>query len=259
MLAAGHVRLGKRRNLRILDASPNFDGLPGSRLLYIGLARDLSQRFAQHTGLVSFPEAGCKRRHIERWFAENPTLGLSCFVQSTLAQVDTHRERDRYRRIAHDEEDLKNFASHDPSGLESAVIIEGQLIETYRLLHRMRPPWNKVGGSVAGAARAKDGTADGLLLLLDRTRDSLFHARRSVRALSDDWMATAFEAGPLHWARMEVVINAWERRATDSDIYKTLLSAKTNPDYRETGLWEQIEHMLRSGYLDGAPGTQSLS
>ena len=72
-------------------------------------------------------------------------------------------------------------------------------------------------------------------------------------------MATAFEAGPLHWARMEVVINAWERRATDSDIYKTLLSAKTNPDYRETGLWEQIEHMLRSGYLDGAPGTQSLS
>jgi hypothetical protein len=230
--------------------------LPGERLLYIGLARDLSERFAQHAGIISFPEAGCKRRQINEWFNQHDKLGIACFVQSVLAQVDTHRERDRHGRLAYDEE-TKGFASHESGGLESATRVEGQLIETYRLLHGRRPRWNRTGGSMRGKALAKTGTADGLLLLMDGTRDSLFRSRRTLRELSGDANAAAFEFGPLHLARMETVQEAWERRATDGDIYRKLLSFRTNDLYAASFLLDQIDYLFGTGYLDGAPGTSS--
>ncbi|MFY1659359.1 hypothetical protein [Micromonospora sp. WMMD1274] len=237
------------------DPESRETGPAGRHLLYIGLARDLSERYAQHAGLISFPANGCKREQIRRWFSQHPRLGFSCFVQSTLAQVDTHRERGKYRRADYDEEYPAGFASNETSGLESAVEVEGQLIEKYRLLHGRRPVWNRMGGSVRGRELAATGTADGLLLLLGGTRDSLFRARRTLRELSEDANASAFEFGPLHWARMETIANAWERRATDRDVFQTLISAPNDENFKGTFFADQINYMMSLGYLDGAPGT----
>lgn len=37
-------------------------------ILYIGLARDLSERFAQHNSLVKMSATGCKRQQVRDWF-----------------------------------------------------------------------------------------------------------------------------------------------------------------------------------------------
>lgn len=227
---------------------------PGSRLLYIGLAKDLPERFAQHTGLISFPEQGCKRALINDWFQSRPQLGVSFLVQSTLAQVDTHRERDRHRRAAHDEELTDGLVSNPPEGLASAVLLEGQCIETFRLLHGSLPRWNKVGASKAGAERAAAGSAAGVLALMDGSHDSLFRARRTLRELSQDETAAAHEFGPLHVARSETILAAVDRAAADQDIVETMIRLAMSPHYERIGFTWQVNEMLASGYLDGVPG-----
>src|SRR5687768_10054737 len=80
-------------------ASPNtYDGFasngiyvffdPESReVLYIGLARDLSERFAQHNGLVRMREDGCKVRQIAAWFETHDRLGYAAALQSPFSQA----------------------------------------------------------------------------------------------------------------------------------------------------------------------------
>jgi len=82
----------------------------GSRTQYLGLARDLPERFRQHAGLRACPPWSCKRVQIHEWFAQRPSLGFSCFVQSPLAQVNTHRERGRSGGLSH-KPDLSSSSS----------------------------------------------------------------------------------------------------------------------------------------------------
>ena len=151
----------------------------GSRIQYLGLARDLPERFRQHTGLSSCPPSGCKIVQIDEWFSKHPALGFSCFAQSPFAQVNTHRERGRFGAV--DDEELWD---NPPDGLEAAALLEGQMIETYHQIHGRLPPWNKVRGSLIGAARALGGTGDGLLLLMEAAYPTLFRAKHSIRQLS---------------------------------------------------------------------------
>lgn len=226
----------------------------GTSIQYIGLARDLSERFAQHAGLIPCPAGGCKRKQIEDWFKDHDKLGFACFVQSPFAQVDTHRERAKWRRLASYDEEYPGFISNLPDGLENAVALEGQLIETFRLLHRVRPPWNKVGGSAAGRGRAAGGSADGLLLLMDGTVDSLFRARRTLRGLSSDPTAAVFEFRTLHLARMATIMSAFHNRATDRDVFNTLVALAVDPQYRDTLVAVDVAEMRNVRYLRNAPG-----
>lgn len=220
-----------------------------SNVLYLGLARDLPERFAQHVGLIKFSRDGCKVDNIEKWFEKHDRLGFSCFVQSPLAQVDTHRERHRFRRAAHDEELPHGIASNPPDGLESAAIVEGQIIETHRLLHGKRPPWNKIGGNKEGAARAAEGTADGLLRLMDGRLDSLFRARLPLRLLAEHETADYLEPGLLHLARMMTIGASVAERATDADVSAMLDTIAADPLLRSEFDHELLERMTADGYL----------
>ncbi|MFB7860290.1 hypothetical protein, partial [Rhodococcus qingshengii] len=100
-------------------------------VLYVGLARDLPERFNQHTGLLGCPASGCKRKQIDKWFSTNDTIRFSCFVQSPLDQSIGHRRRAQLNKHF-DEENDESFLNDPPCGLESAKLVEGQLIETYR-------------------------------------------------------------------------------------------------------------------------------
>jgi hypothetical protein len=230
----------------------------GSRVQYLGLARDLPERFAQHTGLIRFPERGCKVRQIEDWFSQHPALGFSCFVQSPLAQVNTHRERDRFRRAAHDEEMPAGMIDNPPDGLESAAVLEGQMLETFRILQGSLPPWNKVGGNAFGAAHAIEGTGDGLYLLMEGDHPSLFRAQRTIRQLSRDPSATAFEMGPLHTARMETLLAATDERAGDTAIIHTINRLRRNPIYIHAGYEYEVTAMMRDHYLASVPAALEL-
>ena len=81
------------------------------RFPYAGLERDISDRFAQHTGLVGFPDNSRKRVQIEKWFGTHDRLGVSIAVQWAEAQVNTRREQARLRKDF-DEEDPAGFASN---------------------------------------------------------------------------------------------------------------------------------------------------
>lgn len=221
----------------------------GSRILYLGLARDLPQRLQQHTGLMPCPPQNCKSEQINEWFADHPTLGFSCFAQSPFAQVNTHRERGRFAKL--DDEELKSgFWDNPPDGLDSAALLEGLMIESYRLIHGRLPPWNKVGGRNDGAERALGGSGDGLLLLMEAPYPTLFRARRTIRQLSNDISAAAFESCPLHVARMNALVEAYKDRAGTAQIISVMNRLLADPRFQEAGYRESVEAMLRAGYLD---------
>jgi hypothetical protein len=89
----------------------NFD------VLYIGLARDLSVRFAQHNNLVRMPAGGCKRKQINEWFGKRKLLGYATFVQSSYDQVAVSRQAGTMTAAYYDEES-DAFWGYDESGLE---------------------------------------------------------------------------------------------------------------------------------------------
>ena len=136
-------------------------------LLYLGLASDLPNRFAQHNGLVPH-SGGNKKDEIDAYFAQRETLGFTVLLQSKAVAI------------------WERLAEFDPTlGSTAQAIIafgEGQLIEMHRLVHGHRPPWNKVGGSKDGKQWATAPPA--LLEILAARRSSLFVARKTLRELA---------------------------------------------------------------------------
>ena len=59
--------------------------IPADRtILYVGLARDLWERFGHHNGLLPCPAGGCKREQIDEWFSSHDSIGLSIIVADLL-------------------------------------------------------------------------------------------------------------------------------------------------------------------------------
>jgi hypothetical protein len=159
-------------------------------LLYVGLASDLPERFAQHNGLVHHT-GGNKKSQIDDYFAGNEYLGFSVLVQSRAVEIF----------------DLVAALDHTLGAASSDIISvgEGQLIEIHRLVHGNRPPWNATGGSQSGQRWA---TAAGARLeVLSGQRDSLFVCRHAIRALPWEIRARIYEA-VIHAARMRTVMAA---------------------------------------------------
>ncbi len=126
---------------------------------YLGLAKDLPVRFAQHNSLKGRrPGKGNKGRQINSWFSEHERLGFSVVLQESLA-----------------DETYEPFARN----------AEGQLLEGFRRVHGALPPWNEIGGSRTGAGYVKENSAAWVDLMTGRG-DSLLVARRTIRGLNDD-------------------------------------------------------------------------
>jgi hypothetical protein len=244
------------------NPDPNIKA-PGRRILYIGRAVDLAERFAQHVGLIHFPANNCKRESIKKWFDGQPRLGFSCCVQSPFDQVNTHRERSRYGSRGSSAIPSRGPLVDNPEyGQEYAVELEGALIEMFRLLHGDWPLWNRVGGDKRGQARVGRGREVWMLPMLDGTQDSLFRSRLSIRELATDTMATQFESNALHVARVMVFPDMPILRPlpgpipvpTDLDVMQTLVDLARNPFFQGTELPADMQQIKESGYLRRAPG-----
>jgi hypothetical protein len=174
-------------------------------VLYIGLAKDLPHRFAQHVGLVGCPAAGCKRRQIDSWFGEHRTLGYSVLLQTSNIQPIGHRLARLHNidlRLAR--EDPTIDLDPLPAELED---LEGRLIEHHRRTFGKWPPWNRKGGSSFGQAQVTDTDSDDLFAIITGVKDNLLVARRSIRQLAEDETAVAFEEH-IHTARIRAVMFA---------------------------------------------------
>ena len=163
----------------------------GRTLLYVGLARDLPTRFAQHNGVVSH-KGGNKQAQIDGWFSAHPRLGVTTMLQSAAVEL--------MRMI---------YAINPLHGINPDELIklaEGQLIELARKETGEWPPWNRTGGAGRGARLARS-TERSFIPLLSAARDSLFVARRSLRDLVGDDDAWRYEVA-LHTARMRAVMES---------------------------------------------------
>jgi hypothetical protein len=114
-------------------------------ILYIGLARDLSERFAQHNGLVSMESQSCKIDQIRDWWNTHGSLGYAIGVQSPFSQASVGRQRGTPTAAFYDEE-ADVFWDYPDEGLDHIAEVEGQLIAAYKERHGNLPPWNKIGG-----------------------------------------------------------------------------------------------------------------
>jgi hypothetical protein len=222
-----------------------------SQLLYVGLASDIADRFARHNGLQGRGTRGSKRKQIDEWFQGHEFLGVAILPQSPLAQIDTYRERAALSRTL--KRPKKMLTSNPGDGQTSIELLEGQLIEAHRRRTGTKPPWNDIGGSVAGQAQAEHGTAAQLLSMIDGRVDSLMCARWPIRCLSRNPSYGFFESDILHTARMNAIAST-SLGATDASIAEQLQQLETSTLYY--GIRSQIRHMLSVGYLQESPITE---
>ncbi len=152
-------------------------------LLYIGLAVDLTERFQQHNGLIKMSDKGCKINEINRYFKEYDKLGYSIFVQSPLSQPVINKNIYKWYKLDPQKFGVNDF-SHEQSKQDLRVV-EGILIEAYRIRFGKYPPWNKVGGSIEGQKR----TTVGNYAIVDKMTSnelSILNSRYSLRELASD-------------------------------------------------------------------------
>jgi hypothetical protein len=221
---------------------------PSSRALrYLGLATDLSTRFAQHNGIIPVKPGSSKFSNIDEWFDAHPLLGYSAFVQSPLHQANISRVR---KDIGSTVVDWSNEFDHDIDARRSIALLEGQLIETAVLERGALPSWNKIGGSEVGKSRAPGGTGAALISLMEGEYDSLFVARRSIRELANDPVAYFDESDYLHSARMQALLSAGPSGASDRDVVSQLSRLATPGNFwSDPATSERIVSIRDDGYL----------
>ena len=152
---------------------------------------------------MSCPSTGCKREKIDAWFAEHPALGLTVLLQSSFVQPMCHR---RAKMFGLDLKAAKGDPMVDLDPLPGEVAdLEGRLIEQHLRTHGERPPWNEMGGSVAGAAQVAGLEPDDLFAVLAGVKDNPLVARLTIRELAEDSTAMTFE-DHLHTARIRAVM-----------------------------------------------------
>jgi hypothetical protein len=156
---------------------------PTSRdVLYVGLAVDIAERFAQHLGLKSCRAKGCKREQINAWFTDNQTIGYSVILQSANMQPVV-------ARLAKD----LGLSGPEADEIQPGELryLEGRFIEAHRRRFGSRPTWNSVGGSRFGQEQVAHLEPDALFDILTGRVDSLLVARPSIRGLAASPTAAA--------------------------------------------------------------------
>ncbi|MBW7474307.1 GIY-YIG nuclease family protein [Paenibacillus oenotherae] len=169
-----------------------------SEVYYIGLAIDLTERFKQHNGLLTVDPASCKLDKITEYFRSNEKLGFSIFVQSPLSQAVTRNNI--YKWFGYDPEEFQIQDFTKDRFREELKVLEGILIEAYRLKKGVRPPWNAVSGSISGQKRATEETYE-VVQYFTSVDPAPLTARYSLRELSNDPVIEGHE-NFLHAARI---------------------------------------------------------
>lgn len=176
------------------------------KVLYIGLASDLYERFKQHNGLLTMQEQGCKHQQIQEYFDSHIKLGYTIFVQSPLSQPLVHRNKDLYEKMAKEfNSPIQNYTNEQ--GINDIKRVEGILIEAYRRYNGQFPPWNKVGGSIAGQNRVMEKNIN---IVKSFSNPQMYEvnpivSRSTIRELSNNPTYEGFESF-LHAVRMCVLI-----------------------------------------------------
>lgn len=203
-----------------------FDPLT-HEILYLGLAKDLQARFAQHNALVGKDARGNKRQEIANYFAESELLGFSIYVQSAAVEL------------------------LEIMGLETAAQIvgfgEGQLLRSHVQAFGAVPRWNKIEGLRDGAEEAGPLTPQHFTLLSGK-HDSLFVARRTIRGLDDDYSADFMEQ-TLHGARLNALLSGAGRPGGVGDAEIRDWLSKLSNDPRWGGSASSVLMLEESGYL----------
>jgi hypothetical protein len=129
-----------------------FWSIPDRELLYIGLAKDLTQRFRQHLGLIACDPNCCKVQQINNYFSVRNRIGYSIIVQSTMCSPLS----------PHDEQIIRNALDDDAAVIdvsdifeaeENIAAAEGMLIDLFEQIGDRLPRWNKIRGSERGRGR----------------------------------------------------------------------------------------------------------
>ena len=163
-------------------------------ILYIGKSIDLSERFRQHNGIAFPHEGGTKREEIGRYFENNPRLGYSIFVQSSLSQSSNRRNYKSYPFT-----DVNRCI--DVDSCESISAIEGNFLIECHNLTGSYPIWNHMGGKVYKYDKKYINIYKELLNHLSGRVMDDFISRSSIRELSSNSSYLCYEL-ELHAIRM---------------------------------------------------------
>lgn len=227
------------------DRAETHDNL--DPLLYIGLAVDVPNRFAQHNGLQSARARSSKKEQIAHWFTQHDRLGFATFVQSPLDQAHVAR----FKKANVGDVDWSEEFAYDQDARLAITNLEGQLIETSRLSTGALPRWNRIGGSKTGAGHAMGGTGASLIALLTGVADNLFVARRSIRELWTDDEACEFEMDLLHPARTQALMSATDIPAASPAIRARLFdTTRGRALFADPFNAERIARLTARNYLE---------
>lgn len=218
---------------------------PQSRdVLYVGLAVDIAERFAQHLGLKSCRATCCKREQINTWFTNHQTIGFSVILQSANMQPVVARLARDLGLMGPEADELQ------PGELR---YLEGRFIEAHRRHFGTRPVWNAVGGSRFGQAQVAHLQTDALFDILTGRIDSLLVARPSIRGLGASATAVAYEIC-LHTARLRAAMfGLGGGDLGDAQVLEQLLHLEEPPDESRRRMLKERWHERPSAYLLDAP------
>ena len=204
-------------------------------VLYMGLAGDLSERFKQHNGILPVKE-GSKQKQIEDYFSKNERLGYTIFVQSPISQPLVHRNKETYKAFAEQQNaPVEDMLSEQ--GRDDIKRVEGILIESFRRKYGHFPPWNSIGGSIAGQKSVMENNFN-IVKSFCHPDDYVINpivSRSTIRELSRNPEWEWYE-NYLHAVRMYMLMLGME--------YKEALDFVNNNDTLGT-----YERMKKSGYL----------
>jgi hypothetical protein len=168
--------------------------------LYVGIAGDLPERFAQHNGLRGCPAPGCKRDEITEYFVEEcDWLGYTVIALSSLSQPSTRRQRDSLG--LEDPELIELNEALSAEALDEIRALEGRMIALYAQQFGKPLRWNASPGRLP---RVSPSAEDGTLATAVGALDCLLQARKTIRRLAEDPEAMMFEEH-LHGARITAV------------------------------------------------------
>lgn len=121
-------------------------------ILYIGLARNVLNRFRQHAGLIKCDPKGCKREQIDDFFKTHDRIGYSILVQSAMEQPMAKGDEKELADLYDDAFVVE--AKQVFEGEENIKFGEGLLIDLHERLGDKKPRWNKVHGVKRGRGAA---------------------------------------------------------------------------------------------------------
>jgi hypothetical protein len=207
--------------------------------LYVGIAGDLPERFAQHNGMRGCPASGCKREQITKYFAEEcDWLGYTVIALSSLSQPSTRRQRDSLG--LEDPELIELNDALSTEALDEIRALEGRIIALYAQQFGKPIRWNTSPGRLP---RVSPSAEDGTLATAVGALDCLLQARKTIRRLAEDPEAMMFEEH-LHGARLSAVREAI---LNGQGFRNDLLRRHLEHDWASSFLADEI---LKSGYLD---------